>query len=101
MKFTTPAVHGDGRTGEASGDVVPAIHLATASGQPKPDEFQERVYPRGSNPTRLALEKRLALLEGARYAFAFSSGMAPPGWQTTAAGAAGRGAGAAGSANTP
>jgi cystathionine beta-lyase len=76
MKFTTLAVHGDGKTGEYTGDVVPAVHLATAYRQPKLGEFQEHVYTRGTNPTRLALEKRLALLEEARYAFAFSSGMA-------------------------
>ncbi|MDR2796252.1 MAG: PLP-dependent aspartate aminotransferase family protein [Spirochaetaceae bacterium] len=76
MKFTTLAIHGDGKTTEHTGDVVPAIHLATAYRQPKLGEFQDYVYTRGSNPTRLALEKRLALLEDARYAFAFSSGMA-------------------------
>ncbi|MFP3091072.1 PLP-dependent aspartate aminotransferase family protein [Treponema sp. TIM-1] len=76
MKFTTLAVHGDGKPGENTGDVVPAVHLATSYRQPKLGEFQNHVYTRGTNPTRLALEKRLALLEGARYAFAFSSGMA-------------------------
>ncbi|MDR2097983.1 MAG: PLP-dependent aspartate aminotransferase family protein [Spirochaetaceae bacterium] len=76
MKFTTTAVHGDGNVKEAAGDVAPVIHLATSYRQPGLGEFQEYVYTRGSNPTRLALEKRLALLEGARYAFAFGSGMA-------------------------
>jgi cystathionine beta-lyase len=76
MKFASLAIHGDGKTAEHSGDVVPAIHLATTYRQPGVGEFQEYVYTRGSNPTRLALEKRLALLEDARYAFAFSSGMA-------------------------
>jgi cystathionine beta-lyase len=76
MQFTTLAVHGDGKSNADTGDVVPAVHLATAYRQPKLGELQEHVYTRGSNPTRLALEKRLALLEGARYAFAFSSGMA-------------------------
>ncbi|MDR3191550.1 MAG: PLP-dependent aspartate aminotransferase family protein [Treponema sp.] len=76
MQFTTLAVHGDGKARSTAGDVVSALHLATAYRQPKLGEFQEHVYTRGTNPTRLALEKRLALLEGARYAFAFSSGMA-------------------------
>ena len=75
MQFTTLAVHGDGSPAESTGDVVSAIHLATTYRQPKLGEFQEYVYTRGTNPTRLALEKRLALLEDARYAFAFSSGM--------------------------
>jgi cystathionine beta-lyase len=76
MQFTTRAVHGDGKRREPTGDVVSAVHLATAYRQPKLGKFQEHVYTRGTNPTRLTLEKRLALLEDARYAFAFSSGMA-------------------------
>jgi cystathionine beta-lyase len=76
MNFTTLAVHGDGKTTEHSGDVVPPIHLATTYRQPKLGEFQDHVYTRGTNPTRLELERHLALLEDARYAFAFSSGMA-------------------------
>ncbi|MDR2392827.1 MAG: PLP-dependent aspartate aminotransferase family protein [Treponema sp.] len=76
MQFTTLAVHGDEKTREHTGDVIPALHLATTYRQPRLGEFQEQVYTRGTNPTRLALEKRLALLEEARYAFVFSSGMA-------------------------
>jgi cystathionine beta-lyase len=76
MKFSTLAIHGDGKTEERAGGVVPAVHLATTYKQPKLGEFQEHVYTRGSNPTRLALEKHLAVIEGACYAFAFSSGMA-------------------------
>jgi cystathionine beta-lyase len=79
MHFTTLAVHGDGKTAENTGDVVPAVHLATTYRQPKLGEFQDHVYTRGTNPTRLELERRLALLEEARYAFAFSSGMAATG----------------------
>jgi cystathionine beta-lyase len=76
MGFSTLAVHGDGKTKERTGDVVSAVHVATTYRQPGLGEFRENVYTRGSNPTRLALERRLALLEGARHAFAFSSGMA-------------------------
>jgi cystathionine beta-lyase len=79
MRFTTLAVHGDGKTPEKTGDVVPPVHLATTYRQPGLGTFQDHVYTRGSNPTRLELERRLALLEGARYAFAFSSGMAATG----------------------
>jgi cystathionine beta-lyase len=76
MGFTTLALHGGGKPAAETGDVVPPIHLATTYRQPELGKFQEHVYTRGSNPTRLELERRLALLEGARYAFAFSSGMA-------------------------
>jgi cystathionine beta-lyase/cystathionine gamma-synthase len=79
MQFITLAVHGDGETEEDTGDVVPAVHLATACRQPKLGEFQEYIYTRGTNPARLALERCLALLENARYAFTFSSGMAAAG----------------------
>jgi cystathionine beta-lyase len=76
MNFTTMAVHGEGKREEHTGDVVSSIHLATTYRQPGLGEFQDHVYTRGTNPGRLALERRLALLEGACYAFAFSSGMA-------------------------
>ncbi|WP_267642276.1 trans-sulfuration enzyme family protein [Haloarchaeobius amylolyticus] len=88
-RFETLAVsHGEEPTpGEPQvGDVVSPIHLASTFALPgldtemslediDPDEG-EFVYSRLSNPTRHALEKRLAALEGGKHAFAFSSGTA-------------------------
>jgi len=80
MKFETKAIH----VGEepnlkegGSGDVVVPIHLASTFARrevDKPTGGYE--YSRSGNPTRNALEKRLAALENARFGLAFSSGLA-------------------------
>jgi cystathionine gamma-lyase len=80
MKFETAAVH----AGEepvlsegGSGDVVVPIHLASTFARrdvAKPTGGYE--YSRSGNPTRGALEKKLAAIEGAQYGLAFSSGLA-------------------------
>ncbi len=80
MRYDTKLIH----IGEepnlkegGTGDVVIPIHLSTTFARKdveKPTAGYE--YSRTSNPTRDALEKRLAILENAKYALAFSSGMA-------------------------
>ncbi len=80
MKFETKAIH----VGEepnlkegGSGDVVVPIHLSSTFARrevEKPTSGYE--YSRSGNPTRHALEKRLAVLENARFGLAFSSGLA-------------------------
>ncbi len=78
MGFGTRAVHsGEEPDFGATGDVVVPIHLSATFARgdaKKPTAGLE--YSRTGNPTRLALEKRLASLENAKYALAFSSGMA-------------------------
>jgi cystathionine gamma-lyase len=78
--FSTKAVHAgekpDFREG-ASGDVVVPIHLSTTFAREKvgiPTAGYE--YTRSQNPTRKALETKLAALENAAYGLAFSSGLA-------------------------
>lgn len=78
MKFGTRAVH-DGEEPDfgATGDVVAPIHLSATFARRRVDRPTKGLeYSRTANPTRLALERRLASLENARYALAFSSGMA-------------------------
>ncbi len=59
------------------GDVVSPIHLSsTFSKKNMKDVEKGFVYSRSGNPTRRALEKKLAALEGAEHGYAFSSGMA-------------------------
>ena len=80
MKFSTKAIH----AGEepnlkegGCGDLVSPIHLAATFARKeidKPTSGYE--YARTDNPTRHALEKRLAVLENARYGLAFASGLA-------------------------
>lgn len=78
MGFGTKAVHsGEEPDFSSSGDVVVPIHLSATFARTdaeKPTGGLE--YSRTGNPTRQALEKRLASLENAKHALAFSSGMA-------------------------
>jgi cystathionine gamma-lyase len=78
--FSTKAVHvgeePDFREG-ATGDVVVPIHLSTTFARQKvaiPTAGYE--YVRTQNPTRKALERKLASLENAKYGLAFSCGLA-------------------------
>ncbi len=79
MKFATNAVRAgeDPEFGPGSGDVSVPIHLSTTFARKKVNQptggFE---YSRSGNPTRLALEKRLAALEGGSGALAYSSGLA-------------------------
>ncbi|WP_290818931.1 PLP-dependent aspartate aminotransferase family protein [Halovivax sp.] len=71
---------------DAAGDVVSPIHLASTyaldgldpslSLEDVDPDAGEYLYSRLANPTRRALEKRLASLEGGDHAMAFSSGTA-------------------------
>jgi cystathionine gamma-lyase len=80
MKFETTVVHvgeePDFREG-ASGDVVVPVHLSSTFARKKVDEpTQGFEYSRTGNPTRDALEKRLAALEEGAFGLAFASGLA-------------------------
>ena len=74
--FETRAVHGGQEPDEATGAITVPIHLATTFVQSAPGQHRGYEYSRTSNPTRAALERSLAGLEGARHGFAFASGMA-------------------------
>lgn len=78
--FSTKAVHAgeepDFREG-ATGDVVVPIHLSTTFARKKVSEPTAGYeYTRSLNPTRKALESKLASLENAEYGLVFSSGLA-------------------------
>ncbi|MEM0271700.1 MAG: PLP-dependent aspartate aminotransferase family protein [Thermoprotei archaeon] len=82
MRFSTRAIHVGEEpesVGGGSGDVVAPIHPSTTFARKvkevdKPSGGYE--YSRTGNPTRDALEKKLASLEEGGYALAFSSGLA-------------------------
>ena len=76
--FTTKAIHvGEEPKRMQYGDVVSPIHLSTTFAKESLDEVESGyVYSRSANPTRDNLEKKLAALENAKYALAFSSGLA-------------------------
>ncbi len=74
--FETRAVHVGQEPDETTGAIVVPIHLATTFVQSAPGQHRGYEYSRTSNPTRAALERSVAGLEGARHGFAFASGMA-------------------------
>ena len=76
-RFDTRAVSaGEDPDDHAHGDAVSPIHLATTFQQDELGATEGRfTYTRNGNPTRRALEKRLAALEGGEHALALASGM--------------------------
>ena len=74
--FETRAVHVGQEPDETTGAITVPIHLATTFVQSAPGQHRGYEYSRTSNPTRAALERSVAGLEGARHGFAFASGMA-------------------------
>lgn len=58
------------------GAVMTPIFQTSTYAQPEPGNPKAWDYARGGNPTRAALETSLAALEGAKYGFAWSSGLA-------------------------
>lgn len=78
MKFSTRAIHvGEEPDLKGSGDVVIPIHLSTTFARKEPEvPTAGYEYTRTGNPTRKALEEKLAAIEGAKHGLAFSSGLA-------------------------
>ena len=76
MKFRTRAIHVGNEPDPSTGAVVNPIHLATTFVQPGAGIWGQFDYSRSGSPTRAAVERTLADLEGAAGALAFSSGMA-------------------------
>ncbi len=74
--FDTRAIHVGQEPDEATGAITVPIHLATTFVQEAPGQHQGFEYARTSNPTRVALERCVAGLEGAEHGMAFASGMA-------------------------
>jgi cystathionine beta-lyase/cystathionine gamma-synthase len=77
MGFSTTAIHAGNEPDPTTGAVtVPIYQTSTyeqeALGRPR-GGYE---YARTQNPTRLALERNLAALEGARFGYCFASGMA-------------------------
>jgi cystathionine gamma-synthase len=61
---------------EATGAIVPPIHLATTYARDAAYQLRGPSYARDENPTPVAAERVLAALEGGAAALTFSSGMA-------------------------
>ncbi len=76
MKFATKAIHVGQEADPATGATIVPIYQTSTYTQSKVGEHKGFDYSRTVNPTRVALERQLASLEGAQYGSAFSSGMA-------------------------
>src|SRR2546422_9817190 len=76
MGFATTAIHAGQEPDSATGAVTVPIYQTSTYAQEGLGKNKGFEYARTSNPTRLALERNLAALEGARFGYAFASGMA-------------------------
>src|SRR5215208_2163779 len=76
MGFATIAVHTGSEPDESTGSVTVPIYQTSTYAQESIGKNKGYEYARTQNPTRSALERNLAALEGARFGFAFASGTA-------------------------
>jgi cystathionine gamma-synthase len=74
--FETLAIHAGQPPDPETGAVVTPISLATTFAQDAVGVHRGYEYSRSGNPTRSALERCLAALEGAAHGLAFASGLA-------------------------
>ncbi|MGI8998669.1 MAG: cystathionine gamma-synthase [Candidatus Limnocylindria bacterium] len=76
-RFETLAVHAGAEPDPHTGAVVPAIQMSTTFKQDGVGGLRAGFeYGRSGNPTRLALERAIADLEGAAHGLAYASGLA-------------------------
>ncbi len=75
MGFSTIAIHAGNEPDTATGAVSVPIYQTSTYAQDALGDHKGFEYARTQNPTRSALEKNIAALEGAKFGFAFASGM--------------------------
>jgi cystathionine beta-lyase/cystathionine gamma-synthase len=76
MGFATIAIHTGSEPDESTGSVTVPIYQTSTYAQDALGKHKGYEYARTQNPTRSAVERNLAALEGAKFGFAFASGMA-------------------------
>src|SRR6267143_3085790 len=76
MGFATTAIHSGQEPDQATGSVTVPIYQTSTYAQEGLGKNKGYEYARTQNPTRAAMEQNIAALEGARFGFAFASGMA-------------------------
>ncbi|MCI0611743.1 PLP-dependent aspartate aminotransferase family protein [bacterium] len=76
MGFSTDAIHAGQQPDPATGAVTVPIYQTSTFVQDALGHHKGFEYARTSNPTRLALERNIAVLEEGKAGFAFASGMA-------------------------
>src|ERR671919_2253352 len=76
MGFATTAIHAGNEPDSATGLVTVPIYQTSTYAQDGLGKNKGYEYARTQNPTRSAVERNIAALEGGRFGFAFASGMA-------------------------
>jgi cystathionine gamma-lyase/cystathionine beta-lyase/cystathionine gamma-lyase/homocysteine desulfhydrase len=76
MGFATTAIHTGSEPDEATGAVTVPIYQTSTYAQDALGKNKGYEYARTQNPTRSAVERNIAALEGGRFGYAFASGMA-------------------------
>ena len=74
--FSTKSIHVGNEADKELGSVSPPIHLTSTFKQDGVGKNRGHDYSRVSNPTRSRLEENLAVLDGAKHAVCYSTGMA-------------------------
>ena len=74
-KFGTRAIHAGADPDPSTGAIMTPIYQTSTYVQESPGKNKGYGYARGKNPTREALQKNIASLEGGKHAICFSSGM--------------------------
>lgn len=75
MGFSTIAIHAGNEPDPTTGAVSVPIYQTSTYAQEAVGVHKGYEYARTQNPTRSALEKNIAALEGAKFGYAFASGM--------------------------
>ena len=75
-RFSTVCIHAGQEPDPSTGAIITPIFQTSTYVQEALGKHKGFEYARTQNPTRLALEKNLAAIEGGRAAYAFASGMA-------------------------
>jgi cystathionine beta-lyase/cystathionine gamma-synthase len=76
MRFSTIAIHAGQEPDPSTGAVSVPIYQTSTYAQEGLGKHKGFEYARTQNPTRIALERNLAALEGGKAGYAFASGMA-------------------------
>lgn len=76
MGFATDAIHVGQEPDPETGAIIVPIYQTSTFVQEELGKHKGYEYARTANPTRAALERNLACLEGGQHAYAFASGMA-------------------------
>jgi len=76
-RFATNCIHAGQQPDPTTGAIMTPVYLTSTFVQSSPGVFKDGYdYARSKNPTRTVLEANLAALEGGKFGFTFSSGLA-------------------------